>query len=176
MNAVIATCTNYASLIASALEAEVQDSLQRKLNNDTHTLFNSIKAEPVLEWMGQSVFVGANVTAGGGAAFYGVFQEFGTGMHIENMAAALRGYFDGDGGLVPFNEERFNFPKGSGYYILYRSGPREGMIKSKGVPATHWFSEGIEAARSKIENIQDLLDAELQLLSLLDGLSFDLPL
>jgi hypothetical protein len=177
MNPAKNTCMVYGLEMARVLREELQDAFRARMTSKTHTALNSIDAWPVVEEkMSGSTYVGVDYSAGGGEAFYLVFHEYGTGMHIENMAQAKAGYYDKEGNLVSFNQDRLDYPAGSGYLILKRSGPGKGMIKSKGVTAKHFIEKGYENAQARIEELQLALDMELMLASSMDSMLNQLQL
>ena len=165
------SCVVYGAEMARVLKSELQQAFQAVMTSKTHTALNSIDAWPVIEEkVPGATFVGADFTAGGGEAFYLVFHEHGTGMHIENMPQAKAGYYGKDGRLVSFNTARLDYPAGTGYLILKRKGPGAGMVKSKGVTAKHFIEKGQENAQERIGELQLALDMELMTIASMDSM------
>ena len=116
-----------------------------KLSKKTGTIFRSIKSQIFVECRADKVIFTLHITAGGGNAFYAAFQEYGTGIHASRKDLMKKAYKT-DMATISFNKRRLNFPAGSGYLILKRTGDKKGSFHSKGIPATHWFSIGAKQA------------------------------
>ena len=132
-------------IFVRATEAQALKTMYRvssqNLSKKTGLLFDSIKAQMFVDCRADKVVFTLFIQAGEGDAFYGIFQEFGTGIYMEEPSLAKQPYFDGNK-KITFNDERLKFPKGQGFLILKRTSGEKVKIHSEGIPATHWFSKG----------------------------------
>lgn len=140
LNFLSAVCGDFKQLVYEA----VRNVYYAHHSDKTGKLGQSIRADAGYELRGNVAVVHWVAKAGGSAAgaYYGWFLEYGTGRFAENPLVALAGYPG-----FPFNPLRP--PAGSGWDIVGRPGtPREGILISHGIHASHWFSRAASAAKA----------------------------
>jgi hypothetical protein len=134
--------------------AAVRASFYRHHADDTGTLSASIQADSGYQISGGIAIINWIVKAGGSAAgaYYGWFLEYGTGRYADNPLIALAGYPG-----KPFNPLRP--AAGSGWDIVGRQdGPRPGSFTSHGIKPSHWFYQGVAAARAQADAYAGMLN------------------
>jgi hypothetical protein len=139
------------------VDKAVRDSFYKHHADDTGTLSASIQADAGYRISGGIAIIEWFVKAGGSAAgaYYGWFLEYGTGRYADNPLIALAGYPG-----KPFNPLRP--PAGSGWDIVGRyDGPRPGSFISHGLQPSHWFSQGVAAARAASDFYAAELNAQI---------------